>query len=99
MKGAYVSVVAAGRLAITLIALGALTACFGSGGHTKKYTISGNTAGLVGTVVLQNNGGDNLSVSTIGAFTFTTKVKKGKSYAVSVLTQPAGQTCVVTVGP
>jgi hypothetical protein len=98
MKGAYVSVVAAGRLAITLIALGALTACFGSGGHTKKYTISGNTAGLVGTVVLQNNGGDNLGVSTNGAFTFATKVKKGKSYAVSVLTQPAGQTCVVTNG-
>jgi hypothetical protein len=96
MKRAYGSLIAVGRLAITLIALGALTACNDSGG--KKYTIGGNVAGLNGTVVLQNNGGNNLSVNANGAFTFTKKVKKGKAYAVTVLTQPAGQTCTVTNG-
>src|SRR5438093_6030264 len=34
-----------------------------------RSTIGGTTSGLVGTVVLQNNGGDNLSVGG-GAFTF-----------------------------
>jgi len=95
-KSAHVSILSVGRLVVTLIALGALAACSGSGSN-KKYTIGGNVTGLVGTVVLQNNGGDNLSV-TSSPFAFAKKVKKGKSYAVTVLTQPAGQTCLVTNG-
>jgi N-acetylneuraminic acid mutarotase len=48
--------------------------------------------------VLQNNGGDNLSVSANGSFTFKTTVVSGGGYSVTILTQPANpaQTCGVT---
>ena len=34
----------------------------GSGGSTPTHTVGGTVSGLSGTVVLQDNGGDNLSV-------------------------------------
>lgn len=64
----------------------------------NTYTIGGNISGLAGTVVLQNNSGNNLSVTTNGNFTFTTPVASGAGYAVTVLTQPAGRRCTVTGG-
>ena len=54
--------------------------------------------GLSGTVVLQDNGGDNLTVTANGAFTFATKLATGAGYAVTVKTNPAGQTCTVANG-
>jgi cysteine-rich repeat protein len=67
---------------------------------TATYTISGTISGLSGSMVLQDNGGDNLPVSANGAFTFATKIASGATYAVTVFTQPAApsQTCVVTGG-
>ena len=38
----------------------------------NTYSIGGTVSGLSGTVVLQDNGGDDLSVSSNGAFTFAT---------------------------
>ena len=74
-----------------------LTACGGGGGGgaTTTHVIGGSVTGLLGTVVLQSNGVDNLSLSANGAFSFATPVAQGGAYAVTVLTQPAGQTCVV----
>lgn len=68
------------------------------------YSIGGTISGLIGTVVLQNNGSDTISANTDGSFTFPTGEAEGDSYAVTVLTQPAGLTCTVnngfgTVGP
>ena len=34
------------------------------------YSVGGTVSGLSGTVVLQDNGGDDLSVGASGAFTF-----------------------------
>ena len=67
----------------------------GSAGLT--YTIGGTVSGLNagGTVVLQNNGGNNLSVTQNGAFTFSAPLNYATGYDVSVLTQPAGQTCTL----
>jgi hypothetical protein len=62
------------------------------------YTIGGTISGLSGTVVLQNNAGDDLSRSANGSFTFATGLGDGAAYAVTVLTQPAGQTCTVSSG-
>jgi hypothetical protein len=62
------------------------------------YSVGGTISGLSGTVVLQNNGGDDLSIAANGAFTFATALNDGAAYAVSVLTQPAGQTCTVSNG-
>ncbi|TMH43804.1 MAG: hypothetical protein E6H56_02840 [Betaproteobacteria bacterium] len=63
-----------------------------------SFTIGGTTSGLSGSVVLQNNGGDNLSISANGGFTFAAALTNSSSYAVTVLTQPAGQTCTVASG-
>jgi len=65
-------------------------------------TIGGTLSGLVGSgpVVLQNNGGNNLSLAANGAFTFNTPVNSGSAYAVTVLTNPSSpaQTCTVANG-
>lgn len=65
---------------------------------TNTYTIGGTVAGLNGTVTLRNNGGDNLSVTANGGFTFANAVAHGSSYNVTVLAQPTGQTCSVANG-
>jgi subtilisin-like proprotein convertase family protein/subtilisin family serine protease len=90
---------------VLLSAAGLLAACGGSGGGgggspAPTYTIGGTVAGLSDTgLVLQNNGGDNLSVASgAGAFTFATRLTAGSSYAVTIAAQPASQTCAVTSG-
>ena len=65
---------------------------------TNAYTVGGTVSGLSGTVVLQDNGGDNLTINSNGSFTFATPVAQGAPYSVTVLTQPKGQTCSVTNG-
>lgn len=67
---------------------------------TVTYPIAGTITGLTGTgLVLQDNGGDNLAVAANAtSFTFATQLASGANYAVTVLTQPSGQTCAVTNG-
>ena len=66
---------------------------------TNTYAVGGTVSGLTGAgLVLQNNAGNNLSVSASGAFTFTTSVASGGAYAVTILTQPAGQVCSLANG-
>ncbi|MFW2532738.1 MULTISPECIES: DUF1566 domain-containing protein [unclassified Legionella] len=65
---------------------------------TNTHTVGGTLSGLSGTVVLQNNGTDNLPVNNSGSFTFSTPVAQGAGYNVTVLAQPATQTCTVTNG-
>ena len=69
-----------------------------SGGDTVNYTVGGTVSGLSGTVVLQDNGGDNLSVTANGSFTFATALATGSAYAVTVQANPSGQTCTVSGG-
>jgi hypothetical protein len=64
----------------------------------NTYTIGGTVNGLVGSVVLQNNAGDNLPLNANGSFTFATPVAEDGSYNVTVLTQPASQICTVGNG-
>ena len=66
--------------------------------NAASYTVGGTVSGLSGTVVLQDNGGDNLSVTANGPFTFATAVVSGASYSVTVLTNPSGQSCTVSNG-
>jgi len=61
-------------------------------------TLSGLTSGARIAVVLQDNGGDNLTLTNNGTFTFANQIASGGAYNVTVLTQPTGQTCTVTHG-
>ncbi len=67
---------------------------------SATHTIGGSLSGLPtsGSVVLQDNGGDNLTLNSNGTFTFATPVNNGSAYAVTVLSAPAGQYCAVTNG-
>lgn len=65
---------------------------------TNTYTVSGSISGLNGSVVLQNNGGDDLTLGSNGAFSFSSPVADSAAYSVTVLTQPSGQTCSVSNG-
>jgi hypothetical protein len=60
---------------------------------TNTYTVGGMASGLSGTLVLQDNAGDDKTITASGAFTFATAVASGNLYAVTIKTQPAGQTC------
>jgi len=55
---------------------------------TNSYTVGGVVTGLGSglSVVLQDNGGDNLTVNANAPFTFATQVAYGSAYAVTVLT-------------
>ena len=64
---------------------------------TNSFTVGGNAFGVSGTAVLQDNGGDDLDVKS-GPFTFVTAVASGKTYAVTIKTQPATQTCSIANG-
>ncbi len=95
-------------LLVTVTVMTSVVACSGgkSSGSTTTttpttYTIGGTVSGLVGTgLVLQDNGGNNLTVTASGSFTFTTAITSGGAYAVTVLTQPSSptQVCSVTSG-
>ena len=60
------------------------------------YSIGGVVSGLSGTAVLQDNGGDDLTVTGNGAFQFATKLLSGAAYSVAVKTSPSGQSCTVS---
>ena len=81
-----------------MMAYGNGTADNWSGGNAAAFTVGGTVSGLSGTVVLQDNGGDNLSVTANGTFTFATALPTGAPYSVTVKTNPAGQTCTVSNG-
>ncbi|HEY6619184.1 MAG TPA: hypothetical protein VIY68_06555 [Steroidobacteraceae bacterium] len=65
----------------------------------QTFTVGGSASGLAGSgLVLQNNGGDNLSIATSGNFNFATGLASGAAFDVTVKTQPLSptQTCIVT---
>ena len=92
---------------VAAMLLAAVAGCGGgdsSGGMSvapppaPNRTVGGMVSGLGGMLVLRNNGADDLTVTASGAFTFAATVPSGGAYAVTVLTQPDGQTCAVNGG-
>ena len=70
----------------------------GGGDGGASYTIGGTVTGLVGTLVLQNNGSDDDVITTSGPFMFSTALDSGAAYDVTVLGQPSSQTCSLVNG-
>jgi len=77
---------------ITNVAVDCTTTAFIIGGFVSELTGSG--------LVLQNNGGDDLSISASGSFTFAKAVDSGTDYSVTVKTQPRSpmQNCSIDRG-
>jgi Galactose oxidase, central domain/Kelch motif len=104
------------KMSILLIAIAgcAMAACSGlkatstggtggTGGGNVTATIGGQITGLLqgASVILQNNGGDALTVTANGTFTFKTPVTgPTDAYAVTVNAQPTNpnELCTVTGG-
>jgi len=87
---------------VKLVAINGTTyVCNGaSGSGATFFTISGSLSGLASgaTVALLDNGGDQITLSVNGNFTFPTPLSTGTPYTITVLTQPIGGTCIVTNG-
>ncbi len=64
------------------------TGTFSVGGTVSSFT--------TGTLVLQNNGGDDLTITANGPFTFATELEDLAIYDITILSQPFEQTCRVT---
>jgi hypothetical protein len=82
-----------------------LADCGGGGGSVSASSqppgmaeIGGSVTGLPAgiTVLLVNNGSDNIAVNANGSFSFDTKVRAGASYNVTPYTQPTGASCSVS---
>jgi subtilisin-like proprotein convertase family protein len=65
---------------------------------TCGVTIGGTVTGLSGTLVLRNNGGNDLTIATNSAFTFSNAVVTGSPYNVTVFSKPSNQSCNVANG-
>jgi hypothetical protein len=90
-------------LAAALAAAALLSDCGGggygsSGSSTTNYSVGGTVSGLSGTLVLQDNGGDNKTITLDGPFTFATALPYLAGYNVTVLTKPVSQSCTVSNG-
>ena len=81
-----------------LVCFGALVSA--TSAHAATFTIGGSVSGLTTgkSVTLLDNGGDSLTVSVNGKFTFKTALATGATYNVTVGTEPTGETCTVTLG-
>jgi hypothetical protein len=92
------------RFCLSLWLFCVLGGCGGGGSGADQappvqtFIVGGTVEGLSGTIVLQDNGADSLSVAGNGAFTFPAAIAAGGRYTVTVLAQPAGQTCTVGSG-
>lgn len=97
------------RLFAVLLAAMVLAACKGSTGTSSgdntttpkagtTYTVGGGVIGLGAgkSLVLQNNGGDDLTISADGNFTFKTGLAPSTTYQVTVKTHPAEQLCIAS---
>lgn len=90
----------------TVLGLLLLIACSSSnndsnsetGNEILLFSISGNLTGLQGSVTLQNNGAESLTLNGSGSFSFSTQVAKGFTYNITVVSQPSGQFCDITNG-
>lgn len=64
--------------------------------NTQNDTISVMTTGLTGTLVVQDDKADTLTFTANSTQQFATSYASGSTYAVTIKTQPTGQTCTLS---
>lgn len=103
-----------GRHLVVVMFLSALAACGGGGKSvpgsspspappavsptTPTFTVGGKASGIVGKVVLQNNGADDLAIVADGSFVFGLLLSAGSSFTVTVKEQPVASHCSLSNG-
>jgi hypothetical protein len=68
--------------------------------ETRDFSVGGRVTHLrgLGSLVIQNNGGDDLQIGAEGRFTFPTRLPTGASYNVTISRQPLLSRCEVRHG-
>jgi hypothetical protein len=84
-----------------VIALLLLAGCAGGGGANQPgptdFAVGGSIAGLVDTGLVISNGSDMATIAAgATSFTMPARLAAGASFALSVTTQPPGQTCILS---
>ncbi len=66
--------------------------------NSNTFTIGGSLSQMSGgnSIIIQNNSGDNLTLSSNGNFTFPTSLANNTNYSVTILTNAATQTCLLS---
>ena len=62
----------------------------------SNFTISVSATGLAGTLVVHDDKNESLTFTTNNTQSFPTAYASGSSYAVTIQTQPTGQTCTLS---
>ena len=67
---------------------------------TSNFTVGVQVSGLASgsTIVLSDNGGDDLTVTGNGGFTFATSLPSGAGYDVALQPEQSGPTCTLSSG-
>ena len=65
---------------------------------TRTFTIGGSVGGLTGGTIVLRNGNETKSITSNGSFTFNTPVQSGFTYGVTVMSNPTGLRCTVSMG-
>jgi uncharacterized repeat protein (TIGR03803 family) len=67
--------------------------------QTQTYSLGGTVSGLSGSGLTLGNGGTTLQVAAgATSFTMSSSMASGTAYAITVVSQPADQTCTVAQG-
>ena len=87
------------RAALAVASVAFLNSC-GGGSRPPAYSISGNVTGLASgaSLVLVNNGGNPIAITSNSSFMFSTRITTGEAYDVTIETQPPYQGCSVRGG-
>ena len=66
----------------------------------NTVSIGGSVAGLDSgdTLILRNNGADQLNLTEDGSFVFANEINEGSSYDVTIFSAPSGKFCILTDG-
>lgn len=88
----YIRPILASLLPVVLAACGGASP---STGVDAAFSVGGDVSGLDGSIVIQNNASDTLTIRSAGDFRFTGKLAQGTPYAVQILTAPPQQSCTL----
>lgn len=60
----------------------------------KEFHVGGTVSGLDGSITLQLNGGESITLDEQGEFQFLSTFANGESYNLTIASQPVGQQCM-----